>query len=558
MAGTIDGKFSKDIEYTTHNIDDAGHIPASDLPKYINIYMPENFDSEMDMKVDRRFRRTEYDVDSETSTYNTTQAREIAKNSLDIAYGTEQLSPRELPIDSKIVLDSIVYSNLKTTMVTYNNDFLSNDGPYGFMWEGTNLTLSVRSSIWGAVPASNRDVVDYNNSILSEDIRNAWWNVDVGGRIYKYVNPYAIWASRQDLNNEEDNNKWFHSQYRNIESNTITLPIVISNSKFNEKVANEIKVTVTSYNCFEIDPSTITDIKANEEYIAKQQERIGSITSLKPGSENRIVASRARVVAAKGAAFYKKTQTKATVLEAMEYAFPSGFYFTAEESNLNSTKGQGNYNSGVPGSSNAMQEGLIYIQYFERDEDNLYVVFTKFVGANSGNNKGNFNLVSPTNIVIDIKEYPDVFDFYTGSSTIYTPPIERITGRDYSDTYRRLENANKNISSAHMFPYSNLLKMNGDKSANSISLNNFALLNENDRLPKFVGSSIYLSGKTSNGNIGVFSKLAIRCVYNPVSPWFPNSKEALYSYLSKINASGGVIDSPGISIMISAKIKEAM
>lgn len=251
MAGTIDGKFSKDIEYTTHNIDDAGHIPASDLPKYLNIYIPENFDSEMDLKAERRFRRTEYDVDSDTSTYNTSQARTLAKSTLDIAYGTADLAPRDIPIDSEIVFDSIVYSNLRKIMNTYDNDFLSNDGPYGFIWEGANLTFSISSSIWGSVPSSNRDITDYNNSTRSEDMRNVWWNAEVNGRLYKTVNPFLIWALRHGLDDANQNNAWEHSQFRNIESNTMTLPLVISNNRFNNRVPYDTKITVTSYNCFE-------------------------------------------------------------------------------------------------------------------------------------------------------------------------------------------------------------------------------------------------------------------------------------------------------------------
>lgn len=555
MAGTIDGKFSKDIEYTTHNIDDVGHIPASDLTKYLNIYIPENFDSEMELKADRRFRRTEYDVDSDTSTYNTSQARALAKNALDIAYGTEELAPRNIPIDSEIVFDSIVYSNLRTIMNTYDNDFLSNDGPYGFIWEGTNLTFSVSSSIWGSTPSSNRDISDYNNSTSSEDMRNVWWNAEVDGKLFKTVNPFLIWAISHGLDDSNNNNAWGHSQFRNIESNTMTLPLVISNNRFNNKVPYDTKITVTSYNCFEVDPDTITDITVNETYLKKQGERIGKIRSSKPDSDNRIVGKRARIVAAKGAAFYKKTQTSSTVLEAMEYAFPYGFYFTAEDETLDSTKGEGRYVSYVADSSNALQEGLIYLLYFERDENNIYVVYREIVSASRGKTGGRFNLVSPTNVVIDIKEYPTVFDFYTTSQEIFTPPLDRITGKPYSDTYRRLEEANKNISSAYMFPYSNVLKMGG-MTKGVLSLDSFALLSKNDRIPKFVGSSIRLSGKVANGSIGAFSKIAIRCVYNPVSPWFPNTEDSLYSHLSKINASNGVVDSPGISIMISAKMKE--
>lgn len=555
MAGTIDGKFSKDIEYTTHNIDDAGHIPASDLPKYLNIYIPENFDSEMDLKAERRFRRTEYDVDSDTSTYNTSQARTLAKSTLDIAYGTADLAPRDIPIDSEIVFDSIVYSNLRTIMNTYDNDFLSNDGPYGFIWEGTNLTFSISSSIWGSVPSSNRDITDYNNSTRSEDMRNVWWNAEVNGRLYKTVNPFLIWALRHGLDDANQNNAWEHSQFRNIESNTMTLPLVISNNRFDNRVPYDTKITVTSYNCFEIDPDTITGVTVDETYLKKQEERIGRIRSSKPNSDRRIVGKRARVVAAKGAAFYKKTQTSSTILEAMEYAFPYGFYFTAAEEILDSTKGTGNYFRNVEDSSNALQEGLIYLLYFERDEDNIYVVYQETVLGNNRSYQGKFNLVSPTNVVIDIKEYPTIFDFYTTSKEIFTPPLERITGKSYSDTYRRLEEANKNISSAYMFPYSNVLKM-GALLEGRLNPESFALLSKNDRIPKFVGTSIRLSGKVAGGSIGVFSKVAIRCVYNPVSPWFPNTKYSLYSHLSKIQASNGVVDSPGISIMISAKMKE--
>lgn len=554
MAGTIDGKFSKDIEYTTHNIDDAGHIPASDLPKYLNIYIPENFDSEMDLKAERRFRRTEYDVDSDTSTYNTSQARTLAKSTLDIAYGTEDLAPRDLPIDSPIVFDSIVYSNLRTIMNTYDNDFLSNDGPYGFIWEGTNLTFSISSSIWGSVPSSNRDITDYNNSTRSEDMRNVWWDAEVNGRLFKTANPYLIWAIRHGLD-DSSNNVWKHSQFRNIESNTMTLPLVISNNRFDNRVPYDTKITVTSYNCFEIDPDTITDITVDETYLKKQEDRIGRIRSSKPGSDSRIVGKRARIVAAKGAAFYKKTQTSSTILEAMDYAFPYGFYFTAAEETLDSTKGISKYFSHVEDSSNALQEGLIYLLYFERDEDNIYVVYQEIVVADRRKTKSRFNLVSPTNVVIDIKEYPTIFDFYTTSQEIFTPPLERITGKSYSDAYRRLEEANKNISSAYMFPYSNVLKMGG-MAEGILNSESFALLSKNGSLPKFVGSSIRLSGKVANGSIGAFSKVAIRCVYNPVSPWFPNNKDSLYLHLSKINASNGVVDSPGISIMISAKMKE--
>ena len=554
MAGTIDGKFSKDIEYTTHNIDDAGHIPASDLTKYLNIYIPENFDSEIDLKADRRFMRTEYDVDSDTSTYNTSQARALAKSTLDIAYGTEDLAPRDLPIDSEIVFDSIVYSNLRTIMNTYDNDFLSNDGPYDFMWEGTNLTFSITSSIWGSVPSSNRDITDYNNSTRSEDMRNVWWDAEVNGRLFKTANPYLIWAIMHGLD-DSNNNTWKHSQFRNIESNTMTLPLVISNNRFDNRVPYDTNITVTSYNCFEIDPDTITDITVDEIYLKKQEDRLGRIRSSKPGSDSRIVGKRARIVAAKGAAFYKKTQTSSTILEAMDYAFPYGFYFTAAEETLDSTKGTSKYFSHVEDSSNALQEGLIYLLYFERDEDNIYVVYQEIVVANRRKTKSRFNLVSPTNVVIDIKEYPTIFDFYTTSQEIFTPPLERITGKSYSDTYRRLEEANKNISSAYMFPYSNVLKMGG-MAEGILNAESFALLSKNDSLPKFVGSSIRLSGKVANGSIGAFSKVAIRCIYNPVSPWFPNTKDSLYAHLSKINASNGVVDSPGISIMISAKMKE--